>query len=225
MSKARARPKKSGPEPDRAGGQGGHQTVRTESSDAPKRAAEWFERLLPEQEREAANNFSDRQLKRKAVHNANEVFGRAVGAFDAIERAIEDDDTALVQQRADIADRVERRQSDEVAREREEIRKDIRVVVEVEERRRSMRQRDVLLALTVVSVLATIAIAFVTVKHREPWFLGGSLVTSLLSGGGIYLLRSGPWGKGDVGAGTGEPEKATFRWTGLEYRPSADETA
>ena len=178
MSKARTHEKKAG----------------TESS----RASKWAgvaDALLYDEEGQPANNASDRQPRRKTTHNINEMTAEARALIGRIEREIDQDGSELEQQRADNEDRAKRREADEAAHGREADREDIRLMVEVEERRRGMRQRDVILATTVISAIATIVMAFVTVRHREPWPLGVSVATSFLWGGGLYLLRSlpGPW--------------------------------
>lgn len=192
MSKARSRAKKLNVGSERADRESGVPSARTESSPASKMAA-LVKELLLEEEGAPANKFSGRQPQRKATHNPEGVNVRAEGILDRIEREIEKDGSELEQQRADNDDRARRRESDEAARGREEDRKDIRLMVEVEEKRHAMRQRDVILAVTALCAIATIVLAFITAAHREPWSLGISVATGCLSGGGFYLLRSLPW--------------------------------
>lgn len=173
MSKAHPREKKAG----------------TESA----RASKWAgvaEALLYDEEGQPANNASDRPLRRKTTHNINEMTVEARALIRRIEREIDQDGSELEQQRADNEDRVKRREADEAVQEREADREDIRVMVEIEERRRAMRQRDVILVVTAFTAIATIVMAFVTVWRREPWPLGVTAATSVLWGGGLYLLRS-----------------------------------
>lgn len=76
----------------------------------------------------------------------------------------------------------------------EERRKDVRLMVETEERMTAVRDRsrreNVLLATTVVCVLATVALLFVTALSGEVVILGGSAFSALLSVGGGYMLRT-----------------------------------
>lgn len=145
---------------------------------APKRAAEWLERLLPESDEQSGTNDADRKLRRKVGFKMDEAFDRAIGAFDAIERSLDED--------AEDRDQYDREWH---IVEREEDRKDIRLGLQVEDAQTSVRERNVLMFLTAVSVVAAIALAFVSVVQREPWFIGGSLISGLLSGGGVYVLR------------------------------------
>lgn len=101
----------------------------------------------------------------------------AIGPTDSAEEALEE----------------ERRERQRLA-DSEERRKDLRLVVEVEERitacRDRSRRENVLLATTVVCVLATVALLFITALSGEVVILSGSAFTALLSVGGGYMLRA-----------------------------------
>ncbi|MGN6216685.1 MAG: hypothetical protein ACTHN7_06990 [Solirubrobacterales bacterium] len=195
-------------------------TSRSKSG-APKRAAEWLERLFPEADEQGGTAFADRQARRKTAHKMEQTFERAIGAFDAIEKAI-DEDKASGEQR-EWEDRDRRRESDEHARQREESRKDIRLFVEVEERRRALRHRDVLLGLTVLTVVAAIVLAFLAVKHKEPGYAGVSVFSTVLSGCWVYLLRAVQ--PKDEAARPPAPvaEAQPFRWSVLDFQVEVEE--
>lgn len=101
----------------------------------------------------------------------------AIGLIDSAEEALEE----------------ERRERQRLA-ESEERRKDVRLMVEVEERMTACRDRsrreNVLLAATVVCVLATVALLFITALSGEVVILSGSVFSALLSVGGGYMLRA-----------------------------------
>lgn len=102
---------------------------------------------------------------------------------------IESAEEALEEEPAD------RRGIEAHVRRMEERREDVRLIVEVEERitacRDRSRRENVLLATTVVCVLATVALLFIAALSGEVVLLSGSMFSGLLSAGGGYMLRAG----------------------------------
>jgi|GEM_PF-3894408 len=119
-----------------------------------------------------------------------QAFDQMKETFGAIEEAIDEEKTSNEQR--EWTDRDRRRESDEHIRERVENRKDVRLEVEVEERRRALRRKDVMLGLIVFTVLAAVVLAFIAVQRKELGFAGASAFTT---GCVMYLLRS-PLGGG-----------------------------
>jgi hypothetical protein len=192
-----------------------------------KRAAELLDRLLPEDDEQSGTSFSDRQLRRTIAHKMDQAYSRTVETFETIEEAVKAERAENDRQMWE--DVTKRRESDEHVRLREENREDIRLVVEVEERRTEMRDksraRNLLMVLTAICVCAAVTLAFMTVHGGKPWYLGSSAFSGLLSAGGLfYLLRSMQWVQGR-GAPGGDDEDATvpFEWSGLEPELSAEE--
>lgn len=184
MSKTRPRPKKRQPS---AGGS----KSRGADGGAAQRAAELLDRLLPETDLPSGTNYSDRQLKRQAVQEIRGTQRRAVEIFDRIEASL-DEEKGRGESAAD-EERRKRRESDEEGQRNGELRENLRLAVEIEERmterRDKSRERNLLMLLTAFSVVATIALAFIAALRGEPPYFGGSAIGFLLSGGGVYVLR------------------------------------
>lgn len=120
---------------------------------------------------------TDNALRVRAVRNFDRANRRALTLIDSAEEALEE----------------ERRERQRLA-ESEERRKDVRLLVEAEERMTACRDRsrreNVLLATTVLCVLATVVLLFVTALSGELVVLSGSVFSALLSVGGGYMLRA-----------------------------------
>jgi hypothetical protein len=189
---------------------------------APKRAAEFLERLLPESEEQSGTAFADRKTRRQTAHKMGVAFDHATQVFGRIEEELDKDEESVEQ--LEWADRGKRRESDERARERGEDRADMRQVVWVEERRRAMRRRDVLLGLTVVTTLAAIALLYLAVEHNQVEFAGASAVSAALPGLGALFMR---WIRGSQEEATAVGEAAVepppFRWSVLDLQPEIEE--
>lgn len=142
------------------------------------RAAEWLDLLLPESDEQSGTAFADRQTRRRTAHKIERTFDQAAETFHRIQEAL-DKEEAQAEQR-EWNDRDRRREFEERVREREEDRKDIRLGVEVGERR-------VMLGLVVFTVLAAVVLAFMAVQRKELGFAGASAFTT---GCWMYLLRS-----------------------------------
>jgi hypothetical protein len=167
--------------------------------------------------------FADRQTRRRTAHKMERAFDQMRETFAAIQEAIDEDETSNEQREWNDRDR--RRESDEHVREREEDRKDIRLVVEVEERRRALRHKDVLLVLTVILVFAAIVLAFVAVKQKDLGYAGVSLFATLLSACGAYLIRAVQRPKRETepaDAGAPDPPQP-FRWGILSFQSELEE--
>lgn len=149
-----------------------------------KRAAQWLDLLLPESDAQSGTAFADRQTRRRTVHKIERTFDQAAETFHRIQKAIDEEEASNEQREWNDRDR--RRESDERAREREENRKDIRLVVEVEEKRRALRRKDVILGLIVLTVLAAVVLAVMAVQQKELGFAGASAFTT---GCWMYLVR------------------------------------
>jgi len=190
VSAARSRAKKGrsaspGPKP-RSGEKGG----------AAQRAAELLERLLPQTELPSGTNYSDRQLKRQTVHEILGTQRRATEVFERIEAELDSEERKTGEQGGvDDEEQQRRLDAEDETRRSEEARQDLRLAVELEERltenRDRSRERNLVMLLTTLSVLATIVLAFIGALHDRPPFLGGSAIGFLLSGGGVYALRRG----------------------------------
>jgi hypothetical protein len=185
-----------------------------------------LDRLLPEGDEQSGTDFSDRQLRRTIAHKMDQAYGRTVQTFETIEEAVKAERAENDRQMWE--DVIKRRESDEHVRLREENREDIRLVVEVEERRTEMRDksraRNLLMVLTAICVCASVALAFMTVQAEEPWYLGGSAFSGLLSVVLFYLLRSMQWiREAGVPDGDGGATLVPFEWSGLEPAPSSEE--
>jgi len=82
------------------------------------------------------------------------------------------------------------------------------------------------MALTTISVFATIALALISTLNAEPLLYGGSLLGFLLSGGGVYRLRaltSQSSDEEDDGAGAEEPENAVWGGLGIEDQTAEEQ--
>ena len=137
----------------------------------------------------------DSALRVRAVRSFDQANRRALGLIESAEQALEEERRERQRRsESEDEDRARRREYRERMRDRQERRKDIRAIVEAEERMTACRDRSrreaVLLAMTVTCVLATVALLFVTVLRGEPELLGGSVFSSLLSVGGGSLLRA-----------------------------------
>lgn len=185
---------------------------------APKRAAEFLERLLPETDEQSGTAFADRQTRRQTAHKMGITFDRAIQAFDRLEESLDKEEEGEDFKRRRWDDRRSRRESDESARERAETRADIRQGVWVEERQRAMRQRDVLLALSVVTTLAAIALAYLAVKHSQIEYVGAAMFSTVLSGVEVLFMRGlgGSQEAAEVGQTPVEPPP--FRWSALDLQ-------
>lgn len=160
-----------------------------------KRVSDALGAILQEQSSSRAEAKSERALRVRAVKNFDRANRRALALIERAEEALEEERRQQHrQQELKAEDRRKRRDSAERARERRERREDIRLMIEAEERltatRNRTRKENVLLALTVVCVVATVALLFVTAVRREPLILGGSAFTGLLSMAGGFLIRS-----------------------------------
>jgi hypothetical protein len=114
-------------------------------------------------------------------------YDRAIQVFDRIEEELDQDEASIEQREWD--DREARRRSDEGSREREEDREDVRLELEVEERRQAMAHKNVFLWLTVLTTLAAIVLAYMAVKHEQVGYAGVSVFSTVLSGGFFRLMR------------------------------------
>ncbi|HEY3492834.1 MAG TPA: hypothetical protein VGK43_07765, partial [Solirubrobacterales bacterium] len=147
--------------------------------------------------------------------------GRAERVFDRIERALDEEEEG----REDRVwnDRNRRRLSDEDARERSEDRADARLAVWVAERRRSMRHGDVLLALSVLTTLAAIALAYMAVKHNQVEYAGVSIFSTALSGVELFFMRVAHAERDEAVGIPGEPPR--FSWSVVDVQPEIEQLA
>ncbi|HEX9967152.1 MAG TPA: hypothetical protein VGB06_04345 [Solirubrobacterales bacterium] len=147
-----------------------------EAETIAKRVSDAIAAIL-EQSKSGQVSKTDNALRVRAVRNFDKANRRAIGLIDSAEEALEE----------------ERRERQRLA-DSEERRKDLRLMVETEERMTAVRDRsrreNVLLATTVVCVLATVALLFITALSGEVVILSGSVFSALLSVGGGYLLRA-----------------------------------
>jgi len=199
------------------GAQGGSKRRSKATGGAPQKAAEFFDRLLPDSDEQSGTAYADRKARLKSVHKADYTFDRAVKAFDRIEEEL-DKNEQTVEQR-EWTDRDRRRESDEEARQRREIRKDLRTVVEVEERRRAIRHKDILLGLTVISTVAAVVLAYLAVKYGQVAYVGVSAFTTALSGAGVFAYFRGPQADS---AESIEAEEPQFRWSVLDLQAEVE---
>jgi hypothetical protein len=199
------------------GAQGGSKRRSKATGGAPQKAAEFFDRLLPDSDEQSGTAYADRKARLKSVHKADYTFDRAVKAFDRIEEEL-DKNEQTVEQR-EWTDRDRRRESDEEARQRREIRKDIRTVVEVEERRRAIRHKDILLGLTVIATVAAVVLAYLAVKYDQVAYVGVSAFTTALSGAGAFAYFRGPQADS---AENIEAEEPQFRWSVLDLQTEVE---
>lgn len=146
-----------------------------EAETIAKRVSDALEAIL-QQSKPGEVSKTENALRVRAVRNFDRANRRALGLIDSAEEALQ-----------------EERQERQRLAESEELRKDARLVVEVEERitacRDRSRRENVLLATTVVCVLATVALLFITALSGEVVILSGSVCSALLSVGGGYMLR------------------------------------
>ena len=224
MSKTRARSKKGDIHVSRSGSTG------AEADSAARRATEFLDSLLPETDKPSGTNFSDRQLKRATLHDVRNTQKRAVAVFDGIEKTLEADSENRDRWEAQDEHLTKQRESDERARENHEVRENIRLALEIGERqtasRDTSRERHLFMALTTISVFATIALALISTLNAEPLLYGGSLLGFLLSGGGVYRLRaltSQSSDEEDDGAGAEEPENAVWGGLGIEDQTAEEQ--
>jgi hypothetical protein len=147
-----------------------------EAETIAKRVSDALEAIL-EQSKPGQVSKTDNALRVRAVRNFDRANRRALGLIESAEEALEE----------------ERRERQRLA-DSEERRKDVRLMVETEERMTAVRDRsrreNVLLATTVMCVLATVALLFVTALSGEVVILGGTAFSALLSAGGGYMLRT-----------------------------------
>lgn len=148
-----------------------------EAETIAKRVSDAIEAIL-QQSKSGQVSKADSALRVRAVRNFDRANRRALDLIDSAEEALEEE-------------RRDRQRLDES----EERRKDVRLMVEAEERMTAVRDRsrreNVLLATTVVCVLATVALLFITALSGEVVILSGSVFSALLSVGGGYMLRVG----------------------------------
>lgn len=206
-------------EKERAGTQDGPRRRSKRKGGAPKRAAEFLDRLLPDTDEQSGTAYADRKTRLKTAHKMDYTFDRAVKTFDRIEEELDKNEETVEQREWNDRDR--RRRSDEEARCAGEVRKDIRLVVEVEERRRALRHKDVLLGLTAVTTLAAVALAYLAVSHNRIEYAGVSAFSTLLSGVEVYVMRLITWPQ--EGRGTSVDAGPPFRWSVLEFFSEVEE--
>jgi len=184
---------------------------------APKRAAEFLERLLPDSDEQSGTAAADRKTRRATAHKMGVAYARATKLFDRIEEELDKDEQSA--EEWEWEDRGKRRESDERSRERAEARADIRQEVWVEERHKAMRHQDWLLALTVVTTLAAIVLVYLAIEHNQIELIGASIFSTLLSGAEVYVMR---WIRGPregAAAVDGIPvEPPPFRWGVLDLQ-------
>jgi hypothetical protein len=188
MADTTARPKERGT----AGGRS--RNAGAEADGIAKQVSDALGAVL-QQSRSGGISKSDQALRVKAVKNFDRASRRALRLADDADEALEEE-KARQQRRheLEVEDRAKRRESDERARDHEERRKDVRVMVQAEvalaQSHRKSRRENVLLALTAVCVVATVVLLAVTALRREPLILWGSGFTFLLSLAGGYELRA-----------------------------------
>ncbi|HEY6730746.1 MAG TPA: hypothetical protein VI039_06945 [Solirubrobacterales bacterium] len=214
-------PKKKGGGAAGRKGRGRPKRSKAKQGGVPSKAETFMDMLLPEPDGQSGTAFADRRTRRSAVHKMEKTFARAEHAFDRIERAL-DEEEGMGEDRL-WNDRNRRRLSDEDSRERSEDRADARLDVWIEERRRYMRQRDVLLGLSVLTTLAAIALAYMAVKHNQVEYAGVSIFSTALSGVELFFMRVAQDRYDEVGAIPGEPPH--FRWSVLEFQPEIEQTS
>lgn len=185
---------------------------------APKKAAEFLERLLPETDEQSGEAFADRQTRRKTAHKMDRTFDRAIQTFDRIEKELDKEEESVEQREWD--DRDERRRSDERSREREEDRKDRRLDLEAEERRKAMTHKDVFLVLTVVTTVAAIVLAYMTAEAGRFGYTGVSVLGAILSNVFYRRLR---WPSHATGPESTAPGARAWRWSVLDLQGEVDE--
>lgn len=146
-----------------------------EAETIAKRVSDALEAIL-QQSKPGEVSKTDSALRVRAVRNFDRANRRALGLIDRAEEALEE----------------ERRERQRLAAS-EERRKDLRLMIEAEERitvsRDRSRRENVLLAMTVLCVLATVALLFITALSGEVVILSGSAFSALLTVGGGYMLR------------------------------------
>lgn len=189
---------------------------------APKRAAEFLERLLPDSDEQSGTAFADRKTKLQTARKMGVAYDRATKVFDRIEEELDKEEESIEQREWD--DRDKRRESDQSARERAEIRADRRQQVWVEERRKAMRHRDWLLVLTAVTTLAAIGLAYLAVKYNQVEFVGASMFSTALSGVQVYVMR---WLQGpreeEATVGPTPVEPPPFKWSVLDLQREVED--
>jgi hypothetical protein len=196
---------------------------RRKKSAAPKRAAEFLERLLPDTDEQSGTAAADRKTRLATAHKVGKAHVRATEVFDRIEEELDKDEQSAEQW--EWEDRGRRRESDERSRERAEARADMRQEVWREERQRAMRHQDWLLVLTIVTTLAAISLAYLAVKHDQIEFIGAAGFSALLSGIEVYVMR---WIQGSrdevAAAGDATPvEPPPFKWSVLDLRREVED--
>jgi hypothetical protein len=175
--------------------------------------------LLPESHEQSGTANADRKTRRATVHKMESTFARADRVFDRIERALDEEEGNSEDRLWN--DRNRRRLSDEDSRERSEDRADARLDIWMEERRRAMRQRDVLLGLSVLTTLAAIVLAYMAVKHNQVEYAGVSIFSTALSGVELFFMRVAQNRYDEADGIPGEPPR--FRWSVLELQPEVEE--
>lgn len=196
-------------------GRGGARRPKAKAGGLPNRAEEFLDLLLPESHEQSGPADADRRTRRSTAHRMGMALSRAERAFDRIERALDEEEES----REDRVwnDRSRRRLSDEDSRERSEDRADVRLDVWVDERRRSMRHRDVLLGLIVLTTLAAIALAYMAVANEQVAYAGVSILSTALSGVGLFFVRVAQGQEADGPGIPGEPPR--FSWSVIELQP------
>jgi len=170
-----------------------------------------LELLYPEVDEQSGTAFADRKSRLRLASKMERNLDYAGETFDRIHEELDKDEASGEQREWD--DRDERRRSDERARGREEDRRDVRLELEVEERR-------VLLVLTVITTLAAIVLAYLAIKHERVGYAGVSILSALLSSGFLRLVRR-PWAA-VAGAAEGTLSSQPYRWSVLALQTEVD---